>query len=136
MMLAQWHANSLLMFLTLVGDGLCIALAAFGDLTRRHTVPHLFWWILWLAQIPLGVQMVFGIGLFAGGAHPRTPYHFMYGALILLTLLGLAGLSPGGWIRRAFVPGGRFQESRWLLLICLFLASLVLRVYMTGFLGR
>jgi hypothetical protein len=136
MMLAQWHANSLLMFLTLVGDGLCIALAAFGDLTRRYTMPYLFWWILWLAQIPLGVQMVVGIGLLAGGAHPRTVYHVMYGALILLTLLGLVGLSPGGWIRRTFVTGGRFRESRWLLLMCVFLAALVIRAYMTGVLGR
>jgi hypothetical protein len=135
-MIAQWHASSLLMILTLVGDGLCIALAAFGDLTRRHTMPSLFWWILWLAQIPLGVQLAFGIGLLVGGAHPRTPYHVMYGALILLTLLGLVGLSPGGWIRRASVTGGGFRESRWLLLICVFLAALVLRAYMTGVLGR
>ncbi len=136
MSLAQWHANSLLLFLTLLGDGLCIVLAAFGDLTRRYTMPHLFWWILWLAQIPLGVQAVLGIGVLAGGARPRTPYHLMYGALILLTLLGLYALRPGGWIRRTFVKDERYRESRWLALICLFLAGLVLRAYMTGVLGR
>ena len=136
MSLAQWHANSLLLFLTLLGDGLCIVLAAFGDLTRRYTMPHLFWWILWLAQIPLAVQAVLGVGVLAGGARPRTPYHLMYGALILLTLLGLYGLRPGGWIRRTFVKDERYRESRWLALICLFLAALVLRAYMTGMLGR
>lgn len=136
MSLAQWHANSLLIVLTLVGDGLCIGLAAFGDLTRRYTMPHVFWWILWLAQIPLGVQVALGITLLAGGAHPRTPYHLMYGALILLTLVGLVGLRPGGWIRRRAGKDARVRESRWLVLTCLFLATLVLRAYMTGVLGR
>ena len=136
MSLAQWHASSLLIFLTLLGDGLCIALAAFGDFTRRHTMPYVFWWILWLAQIPLGAQVALGIALLAGGAHPRTPYHLMYGALILLTLLGLVGLRPGGWIRRRSGKDAQFRESRWLVLICLFLATLVLRAYMTGVLGR
>lgn len=136
MILAQWHATSLLLILTLLGDGLCIAFAVFGDLTRRYTMPHLFWWILWLAQIPLGLQMVLGIGLLAGGARPRTPYHLMYGALIVLTLLGLHGLRPGGWIRRTFVTEARYRESRWLALLCLFLAGLVLRADMTGKLGR
>jgi len=136
MSLSHWHGLPLLLFLTLLGDGLCVALAAFGELTRRHTMPHLFWWILWLAQIPLGVQAVLGIGLLAGGARPRTPYHFMYGALILLTVLALYGLRPGGWIRRAFVKDERYRESRWLLLLCLFLAGLVLRAFTTGTLGR
>jgi hypothetical protein len=136
MSLAQWHASSVLIFLTLLGDGLCIALAAFGDFTRRHTMPYVFWWILWLAQIPLGAQVALGIALLAGGAHPRTPYHLMYGALILLTLLGLVGLRPGGWIRRRSRKDAQFRESRWLVLLCLFLATLVLRAYMTGVLGR
>jgi hypothetical protein len=136
MSLVQWHASSLLLFLTLLGDGLCLILAVVGDLTRRHTMPYLFWWILWLAQIPLGVQMVLGIDLFAGGARPRTPYHLMYGALILLTLLGLHGLRPDGWIRRTLVKDGGYRESRWLALLCLFLAGLVLRAYMTGVRGR
>ena len=134
--LAQWHASSLLLYLTLLGDGLCVALAAFGDLTRRYTMPHMFWWILWLAQIPLALQILIGIGLFAGGAHPRTPYHLMYGALILLTLLALFGLRPAGWIRRSFIRNESYRESRWLALLCLFLAGLVLRAYHTGIFGR
>jgi len=60
----------------------------------------------------------------------------MYGALIVLTLVGLVGLRPGGWIRRRAGKDARFRESRWLVLICLFLAALVLRAYMTGVLGR
>ena len=136
MSLAQWHASSLLLVLTLLGDGLCIALAAIGDLTRRYTMPHIFWWILWLSQIPLALQVLLGVGLFTGGAHPRTPYHLMYGALILLTLLALFGLRPGGWIRRTFVKNEPYRESRWLALLCLFLAGLVLRAYYTGMVGR
>ncbi len=73
----------------------------------------------------------------ASGAWPRTPYHLMYGALILLTLLALYGLRPGGWIRRTFIHDARtYRESRWLLALCLFLAGLVGRAYMTGVLGR
>ena len=73
----------------------------------------------------------------AGGARPRTPYHLMYGALILLTLIALYGLRPGGWIRRTFIRDERtYRESRWLLALCLFLAGLVGRAYMTGVLGR
>lgn len=136
MSLVPWHASSLLLFLTLLGDGLCISLAAFGDLTRRYAMPHIFWWILWLSQIPLAVQMLLGIGLFAGGARPKTPYHLMYGALILLTLFALYGLRPGGWIRRAFIKDEPYRESRWLALLCLFLAGLVLRAYSTGIVGR
>ncbi len=129
MSLAQWHASSLPLFLTLLGDGLCIVLAAVGDLTRRYAMPHIFWWILWLSQIPLALQILTGMALSTGGAHPRTPYHFMYGALILLTLLALFGLRPGGWIRP-------YRESRWLALLCLFLAGLVLRAHHTGIFGR
>lgn len=136
MSLARWHASSLLLFLTLLGDGLCIAVAAFGDLTRRYTMPQIFWWILGLSQVPLAVQMLIGIGLFAGGAHPKTPYHLMYGTLILLTLLALYGLRPGGWIRRTFVKDEPYRESRWMALLCLFLAGLVLRAYYTGLVGR
>ncbi len=137
MSLSQWHAQSLLLILTLTGDAVCIVLAVFADLTRRHTMPQLFWWVLWLAQVPLGVQAILGIGLLASGSRPRTPYHLMYGGLILLTLLALYGLRPGGWIRRAFVRDERaFRESRWLMLLCAFLAALVGRAYMTGVLGR
>jgi hypothetical protein len=134
--LAQWHASSLLLVLTLVGDGLCVVLAVVGDLTRRYPMPHIFWWILWLSQIPLALQILIGVGLLSGGAHPSTPYHLMYGALILLTLLALFGLRPGGWIRRAFVREDSYRESRWLALLCLFLAGLVLREYYTGMFGR
>jgi hypothetical protein len=131
-MLVHWHGSTLLFVPTLVGDGLCAALSAFGDVTGRHTMPHLFWWILWLAQVPLGVQMALGLALLAGGARPSTPYHFMYAGLIILTLAGLHGLRPGGWLRRAFVVEARYRESRWLLLLCLFLGGLVARAYVTG----
>jgi heme A synthase len=135
--LSHWHAHVLLLTLTLAGDVLCIALAAFGDMTRRYAMPHLFWWVLWLAQVPLGVQAILGVGLMVSGAWPRTPYHLMYGALILLTVLALYGLRPGGWIRRTFIRDERtYRESRWLLALCLFLAGLVGRAYMTGVLGR
>jgi hypothetical protein len=60
-----------------------------------------------------------------------------YGGLIVLTLLALFGLRPGGVLRRAVVRDERtYRESRWLLLLCLFLAALVGRAYMTGALGR
>ena len=100
-------------------------------------MPHLFWWVLWLAQVPLGAQVLLGISLAAGGGRPRTPYHLMYGALILLTLLALYGLRPGGWIRRTLVRGGgAYRESRWVFLLVLFLAGLVGRAYITGVTGR
>ncbi len=137
MSLPQWHGSPVLLVLTLAGDVLCLALAVFGDVTGRYRMPHVFWWILWLAQIPLGVQFVLGMALYAGGTPPRTPYHLMYGGLIALTLLGLYGLRPGGVIRRAWIHDeDRYRESRWLMLLCLFLASLVGRSYMTGVFGR
>lgn len=137
MSLATWHASPVLLVLTLVGDALCVALALFGDLTRRTRMPHIFWWILWVAQIPLGIQAALGADLLVQGAHPRTGYHFMYGGLIALTLLTLYGLRPGGAIRRAFVKDeGTYRESRWMLLLCLLLAGLVGRAYTTGVLGR
>src|SRR3989441_13373192 len=64
--------SPVLLALTLVGDALCIALALFGDLTGRTRMPHIFWWILWVAQIPLGIQAALGADLLARGAHPRT----------------------------------------------------------------
>lgn len=137
MSLAHWHASPVLMILTLIGDVLCIALALFGELTGRNRMPHIFWWILWLAQVPLGVQGLLGIDLLARGAHPRTGYHLMYGGLIVLTLLALYGLRPGGSLRRALVKDdAMYRESRWMVLLCLFLAGLVGRAYMTGTLGR
>jgi heme A synthase len=123
--------------LTLVGDGLCLALALFGDFTRRYRMPHIFWWILWLSQIPLGIQVVIGMILLLEGHRPRTPLHFVYGGLTVLTLLLLFGLRPGGALRRAFVKQEEgYRESRWLVVLCLFLAAAVGRAYMTGALGR
>lgn len=137
MTLPQWHAWPGLIVLTLIGDVLCFALAVFGDLTHRYRMPYIFWWILWLSQIPLGVQVILGILLLRGGFHPRTPLHVMYGGLAVLTLLFLYGLRPGGGIRRTFVKHeGSFRESRWLMLLCLFLAAVVGRAYMTGVLAR
>lgn len=134
---AQLHGWPLFLILTLVGDVLCLALATFGALTGRHRMPHLFWWILWLAQIPLGVQILVGLFLFARIGGPRSPFHLMYGALIVLTLVALHGLRPGGWLRRMLVKDdtGRW-EARWLALLCLFLAGLVGRAYVTGLFGR
>ncbi len=135
--LPQWHAWLPLLVVTLGGDALCLAFAAFGDTTGRYRMPHVFWWILWLAQIPLGIQVVLGLALLAGGARPRTPLHMMYGGLAVATVLALYGLRPGGPLRRAVIRDERgYRESRWLMLLCLFLAALVARAYMTGTLGR
>jgi len=135
--LPQWHAWPLLLALTLGGDALCFAFALFGDLTRRYRMPHVFWWVLWLAQIPLGIQVAPGLVLLAEGARPRTPLHFLYGGLALLTLAALFALRPGSRARGAFVRDeAGFRESRWLLVLCLFLAGLVGRAYMTGMLGH
>jgi heme A synthase len=135
--LMLWHRSVVLLIFSLTGDVLCAALALFGDLTRRCRMPHIFWWILWLAQIPLVLQIALGLALLAEGARPRTPYHLMYGGLILLTLLTLYGLRPGGAVRRVIAKDERrYRESRWLLLLCAFLAGLVGRAYITGLLGR
>ncbi len=132
---AAWHGSTLLLGLTLAGDALCLLFALFGELTGRRRMPHLFWWILWLAQVPLAITVLAGMALFAGGARPRTPYHFMYDALIVLTLLTLFLLRPGGALR-ASLNERTYRESRWMVLLVLFLGSLVGRAYMTGALGR
>ena len=135
MTLAAWHGSPLLLALTLIGDALCVLFALFGDLTGRHRMPHLFWWILWLAQVPLAMTVLAGIAVFAGGARPRTAYHFMYDALIALTLLALYLLRPGGALR-ARLNDRTYRESRWMLLLVLFLGGLVGRAYVTGLVGR
>lgn len=136
MSLPQWHGWSLLLILTLAGDVACFLLATFGEVTGRYRMPLIFWWVLWLAQIPLGIQMAAGIWLFAGGARPRTPLHLLYGGLIAAILLVLYGLRPSGWARRTIVKEETYRESRWLMMLCLLLAALVARSYMTGALGR
>jgi hypothetical protein len=137
MSLTQWHGSPLLLALTLLGDLLCLAFAVVGDLTGRYRMPYIFWWILWIAQIPLGIQIAIGLGLFFGGARPRTPLHLMYAAFIAATVFALYGLRPGGRLRRTLVADERkYRESRWLLVLCLFLAALAGRAYMTGLLGR
>lgn len=135
MTLAAWHGSKLLLGLTLAGDTLCLLFAIFGDLTGRARMPHLFWWILWLAQVPLAIMALAGMALFAGGARPRTPYHFMYDVLIVLTLLVLFMLRPGGALRRG-LNDGTYRESRWMVLLVLFLGGLVGRAYATGLFGR
>lgn len=135
MTLAAWHGSPLLLALTLVGDALCFVFALFGELTGRHRMPRLFWWILWLAQVPLAISAVAGIALFVGGARPRTPYHFMYDGLIALTLIALYLLRPGGALRATFNER-TYRESRWMVLLVLFLGGLVGRAYVTGMLGR
>jgi hypothetical protein len=132
---AAWHGSPLLLALTLAGDALCLAFALFGDLTGRRRMPHLFWWILWLAQVPLAVLAAAGIVLFASGARPRTPYHFMYGGFIGLTLLALYVLRPGGALR-VTLHDRTYRESRWMVLLVLFLGGVVGRAYVTGLLGR
>jgi hypothetical protein len=134
-MLAAWHGSPLLFTLTLVGDALCLAFAVFGDMTGRPRMPHLFWWILWLAQVPLALVAAAGIGLLTSGARPRTPYHLMYGALIGLTLLALYLLRPGGALR-VTLNDRTYRESRWMVLLVLFLGGVVGRAYVTGLFGR
>jgi len=137
MTLPQWHAWPLLLVLTLIGDVLCLALAVFGDLTGRYRMPYIFWWVLWLSQIPLGFQIATGLVLLADGHRPRTLLHVMYGGLAILAVLFLFGLRRGGGLRRTFVRREQgFRESRWLMLLVLFLAAAVGRAYMTGVLGR
>lgn len=137
MTLPQWHAWPILLVATLAGDALCVAAAVFGDLTGRYRMPHLFWWVLWLAQIPLGIQLVLGLALLAAGRRPSTSLHFLYGGLIVATLAALAALRPGTRMRRVIVRDeARYRESRWLMVLCLFLLGLVGRAYMTGMLGR
>ena len=98
-------------------------------------MPYLFWWILWLAQIPLAITALAGIAVFAHGARPRTPYHFMYDGLIVLTLAALYLLRPRGALRAA-LNDSTYRESRWMTLLVLFLGGLVGRAYMTGMVGR
>ena len=137
MTLPQWHAWPVLLVVTLVGDGFCLALALFGDFTRRYHMPDIFWWILWLSQIPLGIQGLLGVVLLLDGHRPRTPLHIAYGGMAVLTVLLLYGLRPGGALRRAVVKQEEgYRESRWLVVLCLFLAAAVGRAYMTGVLGR
>lgn len=135
MTLAAWHGSRVLLTLTLAGDAVCLAFALFGELTGRRRMPHLFWWILWLAQLPLAVSGAAGIALLAGGARPRTPYHFMYDALIVLTLVALYLLRPGGALRKS-LHERIYPESRWMILLVLFLGGLVGRAYVTGSIGR
>lgn len=137
MALAHWHGSALLLALTLGGDALCLAFAVFGDVTGRYRMPYVFWWILWLAQVPLGIQVAAGVALWLRGTGPRTPLHLMYGGLIVATVLALYGLRPGGALRRMLVAEERdYRESRWLIVLCLFLAGLVARAYTTGLGGR
>jgi hypothetical protein len=137
MTLPQWHAWPLPLVLTLIGDVLCLALAVFGDLTGRYRMPYIFWWILWFSQIPLGFEIATGLVLLADGHRPRTLLHIMYGGLVILAVLLLFGLRPGGGMRRAVVRDEQsVRESRWLMLLVLFLGAAVGRAYMTGVLGR
>jgi hypothetical protein len=137
MSLPQWHAWSALLVVTLAGDALCFVIAVFGDLTRRYRMPHIFWWILWLAQIPLGIQLALGLVLLAEGLRPQTPLHFLYGGLVAATVAALFALRPGSAARRVLVRDeASYRESRWVGLLCLFLLSLVGRAYMTGTLGH
>jgi hypothetical protein len=133
--LAAWHGSPLLLALTLAGDAVCFLIAVFGDLTGRRRMPYLFWWILWLAQIPLAITVLAGIAVLAQGGRPRTPYHFMYDALIVLTVAALYLLRPGGALR-ASLDDRTYRESRWMALLVLFLGGLVGRAYVTGILGR
>ncbi|HLJ60826.1 MAG TPA: hypothetical protein VKZ50_13960 [bacterium] len=137
MSLPQWHAWSVLLVVTLAGDALCVVIALFGDLTRRYRMPHIFWWILWLAQIPLGIQLALGLVLLAEGLRPQTPLHYLYGGLVVATVAALFTLRPGSPARGLLVTDeAGYRESRWVGLLCLFLLSLVGRAYMTGTLGH
>jgi hypothetical protein len=60
-MVSALHGSPLLLTLTLVGDALCLAFALFGELTGRIRMPHLFWWILWVAQVPLAISAAAGM---------------------------------------------------------------------------
>jgi hypothetical protein len=58
----------------------------------------------------------------------------MYGGLIA-TLIALYLLRPGGGLRAA-LNEPTYRESRWMVLLVLFLGGLVGRAYATGMLGR
>jgi hypothetical protein len=59
----------------------------------------------------------------------------MYDALIVVTLITLYMLRPGGALR-ATLDDRAYRESRWMVLLVLFLGGLVGRAYATGAFGR
>lgn len=121
-----------------VTSNLLLALWAFAaGLRKQRILPQIFWTILLLALVILVIQVAAGIVLTAGGVRPKVGLHFVYGILVAGTAIVQFGIRPGGFLRRSMARDPTtFREPRFLALICLTQAALLLRAYTTGAFGR
>ena len=76
------------------GAFLLLALIAAYALIRNVEVPVLFWTLLAIAQVAVGLQFVVGAVLFGSGARPISNgpefLHYVYGAFFPALVLGVA----------------------------------------------
>ncbi|MDR5695585.1 MAG: hypothetical protein QN198_08360 [Armatimonadota bacterium] len=136
-MLLETHRIFWLVGVAIAINFICSVWAYAAHRRGRNTLGPVFWALLAVAQAAMVLQIVTGGILWVNGLRPKTSLHYLYGFLVLLTVVSQYGLKPGGrlraWVSR---QGGGFREPLVMALLCLFLAGLIARAYTTGLWGR
>lgn len=109
-------------------------LAVWGFLChrRRAPLPPAYWHGLRAAGAAVGLQVLSGLALLAGGRHPRDELHLMYAGLVTAGIALAELLRPGASLGRILREEGRFSEAGTYALLTAMVSLLTLRLWMTG----
>ncbi len=99
---------------------------------RKTPLPDRFWKGLRAVAGLLGIQIVLGLLFIINGLHPRDPLHYMYAALVTLTVGAGEMLRPNATLGRILREEGRLSEALVYAGLLLLAALFALRLEMTG----
>lgn len=99
---------------------------------RKAPLPTRFWHGLRAVAGLLGIQIILGLLFIIHGLHPRDPLHYMYAALVTLTVGACEMLRPNATLGRILREEGRLSEALVYAGLLLLAALFALRLEMTG----
>jgi hypothetical protein len=129
--MAAYHANQWVLYAALAGN-LLLAVSGGAYALLRRPLPAWYWTAAGLTAIVTAVPVVLGAVLLLSGTTPRRSLHLLYGALVAAAVAVVAGLRPGGFVRRRYGENLGGGEARIAALVSLTAFALLLRAWMTG----
>jgi len=99
---------------------------------RRQPLPKAYWRLLRGTAGLIAVQIVLGILFVTLHMLPKQRLHFMYAALVTLTVAACEMLRPTASLGRILREDGHFGEAGIYALLTMLSALFALRLWMTG----
>lgn len=126
-------AHLVVAWLIFAGYGIAMLWGLGAWARRRPRVAIAYWWYQRAVALLLIVQVVLGLMLLAGGHRPPDALHYMYAVILLLGVVFVELLKPGGRLRRRYAEIGRpLREPPLAAFLGFALFAIALRSLMTG----